>query len=221
MNKTTGRVIVLTMARRGQNRHRLLTEGLRLFARQGFNATGVQEIADASGVPKGSFYNYFDSKEQFAAEVLARYQEQECAELETLLVEGSGSPLARLRSVFDHWIAAMCDAGFSGGCLAGRLAQELAGEMPELRPHVERVFQCSRGYLADCVREARETGELETDVPDETLAEFIVNAWQGALQRAKAAGSEEPLRTCADVLFDCVLKPGGGSMARASAPSAG
>lgn len=195
------------MARRGQNRDRLLEEGLRLFAQQGFNATGVQQIADAAGVPKGSFYNYFDSKERFAGEVLARYQERECVELERLLVQGSGSPLARLRATFDHWIDEMRECGFTGGCLAGRLAQELAGEVPDLRPPLERVFTCQRGYLAACLREARQAGELEDGPPAETLAEFILNAWQGALQRAKAAGDEAPLRICADVVFEQLLRP--------------
>ncbi len=195
------------MARRGQNRDRLLEEGLRLFAQQGFNATGVQEIADAAGVPKGSFYNYFDSKEQFAAEVLASYQERECAELDELLAPEAGSPLVRLRATFDHWIDEMRECGFTGGCLAGRLAQELAGEVPDLRPPLERVFTCQRGYLSACIAEARDVGELGDGPPAETLAEFILNAWQGALQRAKAAGDEGPLRVCADVVFDQLLRP--------------
>ena len=198
---------MLTMARRGQNRDRLLEEGLRLFAEQGFNATGVQEIADAAGVPKGSFYNYFESKEQFAAEVLARYQERECAELEELLSPAAGPPLARLRATFDRWIDEMRECEFSGGCLAGRLAQELAGEVPDLRPPLERVFTCQRGYLAACLQEAREAGEIGDGPAPEVLAEFILNAWQGALQRAKAAGDEAPLRVCADVLFDQLLRP--------------
>lgn len=195
------------MARRGQNRDRLLEEGLQLFGRQGFHATGVQEIADAAGVPKGSFYNYFDSKEQFAAEVLARYQERECAELEELLAPEAGSPLTRLRATFDRWIEEMRRCEFTGSCLAGRLAQELAGEVPDLRPPLDRVFTCQRGYLSACIAEARDGGEIGDGPAPEVLAEFVLNAWQGALQRAKAAGDEAPLRICADVVFDQLLRP--------------
>ncbi|MDB5769038.1 MAG: transcriptional regulator, TetR family, partial [Collimonas fungivorans] len=51
----------------------LLETGLRLFAEQGYNGTGIKEIVDATGVPKGSFYNYFKSKEDFGAEVISFY----------------------------------------------------------------------------------------------------------------------------------------------------
>lgn len=194
------------MARRGQNRDRLLEQGLELFSRQGFHATGVQEIADASGVPKGSFYNYFDSKEQFAVEVLSRYQEQQCEELGALLVRGPGSPVERLRALFGRWIGGMCESRFSGSCLAGRLAQELAGELPEVRPALDQVFLCMRGYIASCLQEARDTGELANGLSAEDLAEFILNAWQGALQRAKAAGDDAPLRVFLDIIFDQILR---------------
>lgn len=201
------------MARRGQNRDRLLEQGLLLFAQQGFHATGVQEIADASGVPKGSFYNYFDSKEQFAAEVLSRYQEEQCAELEALLTRGAGSPRERLRTLFDRWVGGMCESRFSGSCLAGRLAQELAGEVPEIRPPLERVFCCMRGYVAECVREARQAGELAEGLPAEDLAEFLLNSWQGALQRAKASGDDGPLRVFLAVIFDQILRSPDGAAA--------
>lgn len=194
------------MARRGQNRDRLLEQGLELFAKQGFHATGIQEIADASGVPKGSFYNYFESKEQFAVEVLSRYQELQCEELAAQLGPDAGSPLERLRALFDRWVQGMCDSRFSSSCLAGRLAQELAGEVPEVRPALDRVFNCMRGYTAVCLREAREVGELADGPPEEDLAEFIMNAWQGALQRAKAAGDDGPLRVFVSVIFDQVLR---------------
>lgn len=178
-----------------------------LFASQGFHATGVQEIADAAGVPKGSFYNYFESKEQFAAEVLARYQERECRDLSARLGPESGPPLARLSGAFDAWIEEIRKSGFTAGCLAGRLAQELAGEVPQLRPPLEHVFTCMRGYLTAVLAEAREAGELEDGPPAEVLAEFILNAWQGAMQRAKTAGDERPLRVCADLVIDRVLRP--------------
>jgi len=201
------------MARRGQNRDRLLEQGLELFAKQGFHATGVQEIADTSGVPKGSFYNYFDSKEQFAVEVLSRYQDLQCQELGALLERGPGSPLERLRTLFERWVGGMCDSQFSGSCLAGRLAQELAGEVPEVRPALDRVFNCMRGYISRCLREARDAGELTNGQSEEDLAEFILNAWQGAMQRSKAAGDDGPLRVFVTVIFDQILRPPVGAAA--------
>ena len=55
---------------RGRNRERIVESGFRLFYEKGFEVTGIQEIATASGVPKGSFYNYFKSKTEFVSVVL-------------------------------------------------------------------------------------------------------------------------------------------------------
>jgi len=54
-------------------RHRLLAAGLDLVHSRGFAASGVKDITDAAGVPKGSFYAYFPSKEAFGAAVLDHY----------------------------------------------------------------------------------------------------------------------------------------------------
>ena len=54
-------------------RENLLSAGLALFHAQGFNAVGIKEITDTAGVPKGSFYSYYGSKNAFAAAVLGRY----------------------------------------------------------------------------------------------------------------------------------------------------
>src|SRR6185295_5851434 len=54
-------------------RRRLLAAGLDLVHARGFAASGVKDITDAAGVPKGSFYAYFPSKEGFAAAILEHY----------------------------------------------------------------------------------------------------------------------------------------------------
>src|SRR6476659_11363181 len=54
-------------------RRRLLAAGLDLVHARGFAASGVKDITDAAGVPKGSFYAYFPSKEAFAAAILDHY----------------------------------------------------------------------------------------------------------------------------------------------------
>lgn len=194
------------MPRKPVNRDRLLQEGQRLLAQQGFAATGVQEITDAAEVPKGSFYNYFDSKEDFAIAVLERYREQACQHLDQALIQGSGSPLTRLRAFFEHGKNEMVATDFGGGCLAGRLAQELAGEHACFRNPLDQAFQSIQGYLERCLREARDGGEIEQTTDPRTLAEFIVLAWQGAMLRAKAAHSAAPLETCQAVIFEQILR---------------
>ena len=51
-------------------RDRIIETGAEIIHRKGFNHTGIQEILTAAGVPKGSFYNYFKSKDEFGLEVI-------------------------------------------------------------------------------------------------------------------------------------------------------
>ena len=54
-------------------REEIVQAGLKCLVEKGFNAVGVQEITDAAGVPKGSFYNHFESKEALGVEIVERY----------------------------------------------------------------------------------------------------------------------------------------------------
>lgn len=190
--------------KRGRHREDLLDRGLQLFATKGYSATGVSDITDAAGVPKGSFYNYFQSKEDFALAVLEQYREQ-AQEFMTAQLAGSASPLRRLRTFFEEGRAKALAEGFSGGCLAGRLAQELAGEQPSFRPVLDRVFGCMQGGVARLLQEAAVRGELRPDQDLAELASFLLSSWQGAVTRAKAAGHDGPLRTFEDMVFGHLL----------------
>ncbi len=193
------------MMARGKHREKLVEAGLQLFSQEGFAATGVQEITDLAGVPKGSFYNYFDSKVSFAVEVVDHYREQACRELEAMLFSGNASPLCRLRGLIEHFGNRLVGSDFAGGCLAGRLAQEMAGENPAMRVPLGNAFECMRSAIARNLAEAVQAGELAPGTDTAMLAEFIVSGTQGAMLRAKAAGSDEPLRNLVEVLFKHVL----------------
>lgn len=203
---------------RGRHRDRLLEEGMCLLARNGFAATGVQEIAAASGVPKGSFYNYFASKDAFAAEVLERYGAGACGALERAFAASPGGPLAQLREVLASSGREAAAGDFAGGCIAGRLAQELAGEHPEFRGPLAAVFGGIRDQLTRQLVRAQSVGELDPSLAAESLADFVLSIWQGAMLRAKALGRVDPLDLALEVLFSRVLIPAPGQL---PAPVAG
>ena len=194
------------MPKKLQTRERLLDAGLDLLVARGYNAVGVQEIASAAGVPKGSFYNHFPSKEAFALEVLELYRAGACEALGAAAA-GDGGPLERLRRLLEASFREMAEADFELGCLAGRLTQELAGEHEAFREPLENAFLCMRAVLTRLLAEAKGLGQLPADLDPEATAEFLFNAWQGATQRAKAAHSEAPLRNYLDLVFGRVLAP--------------
>jgi TetR/AcrR family transcriptional repressor of nem operon len=192
---------------RGKHRDHLLDVGLRLFRERGFAATGVAEIAQAAGVPKGSFYNYFPSKEAFALEVLERYREAACQRVRASLSTPALSPLERVRRAFSDQEIDLAAEHWSGSCLAGRLAQELAGEHPCFREPLDRTFVCIATELAGVLREAQAAGELDPGEDVEGLAGFLVTAWQGTLMRAKSVGGDEPIRRFHELALGRLLAP--------------
>ena len=107
-------------------RESLLDAGERLIHERGYNGVGVKEIVDTAGVPKGSFYSYFDSKEALVVEVVQRYWDAVEARHGALLEDEAAPPLERIRTFF----AAMADdhelRKFTLGCLLGGMALELS-----------------------------------------------------------------------------------------------
>src|SRR5213594_453375 len=104
-------------------REQLLSAGVATLHRKGFNGSSVQDITDAAGAPKGSFYNHFESKEALAAEAVREYQEQKRVLLD-ILRDQKLAPLRRLRRYFESVTQAAVEAKFSTGCLLGNLAAE-------------------------------------------------------------------------------------------------
>lgn len=193
------------MRPRGNNRENLLTGGTDLIWAQGFHGTGVQEIAAAAGVPKGSFYNHFDSKDDFAVKALEKYAEDFSAHLQQVLLHGDGTPLDRLRRLFDTWIAEVEDGGALRGCLAGNLSQELSLSKPQIQAATNAAFEKLQSHYQTCLQDAQAQGQIAADLDTAALSGFIYFAWQGAILRAKASGSMQPFQQFQSVVFDRLL----------------
>ncbi|MHB8252527.1 MAG: TetR/AcrR family transcriptional regulator [Acidiferrobacter sp.] len=194
-------------------RQALILVGSGLIARQGFNNTGLNAVLCAAGVPKGSFYYYFSSKEEFGLAVIDNFEAEHSARLEALLTDRAFSPLQRIRNYFDAGIADMVANAFSRGCPIGNLGQELAAQNEIFRVRLDAVFNGWQGRFADCLEEARQACEIvqETDVA--RLAEFLLASWEGATLRAKVTHSLTPMEAFVDIFFRRVLVPPAGASA--------
>jgi TetR/AcrR family transcriptional regulator, transcriptional repressor for nem operon len=199
-----------TAARRGpkpnlHTRDDLLRAGVRLLHDSGYAATGVKEIVDAAEVPKGSFYNHFESKESFGGEVVDTYFERGLPELRALLTNENIPPLARLHTYFDERIRGYRAGGYLRGCLMGNLSLEIADHSAVIRERLATHFGTWAGLFEDCIAEAQATGAIGSRLPAPLLAQFLLNSWEGALLRMRAEQSEEPLNQFTEVIFRTVL----------------
>src|SRR2546426_8252085 len=184
----------------------LVDAGTRLILEQGYHHTGIQDVLQAAGVPKGSFYYYFPSKEAFGLEVIAQFAAAYLARLEQYLGDTTASPLTRLRRHHEELLARFERRGCRGGCLIGNLSQELADQSPRLRAQLDAVLSSWRERYAQLFREAQAVGELRADFDPQGLADFYLNSFEGALLRAKASQSPAPLRVFLTCMFDSVLQ---------------
>ena len=184
----------------------LLEAGKRVFLERGYNNAGIEAVLQAAGVPKGSFYYYFDSKEDFGLQVLDRFAECYDVDLDAHLGDGSLSPLARLRHHFESTVARLESKACRNGCLAGNLGQEMADQSEAFRARLEEIFGRWVDRFAECIRQAQAEGEVPADLDPHRTAEFLLNSWQGAVLRAKTARSIAPLRTFLEMTFGVLFR---------------
>ena len=174
---------------------------------RGYNNSGLEAILQEAGVPKGSFYYFFESKEDFGLRVLDAAAEEYEAEVERYLGDTSLSPLERLKRYFETCCEKLESKQCRSGCLVGNLSQEMADQSERFRTQVGLIFRRRVERYAACLQEAREAGEISTDWDVRELAEFWLNSWQGAILRAKTLRDIGPLKTFVKIMFDLILAP--------------
>jgi TetR/AcrR family transcriptional repressor of nem operon len=190
------------MPRGDKSRAALVEHGTQLMLRSGYAGTGLGELLQVAGVPKGSFYNHFDSKEAFGVELVRRYYAEHDRLLAALLSETDRPALERLRSYFDVLLQRAVDANPEvRGCLLGMLALEMAGSSEPLRASVSDAFRRWQARVAELLRQAQVAGELAHEPDPLPLAAVLLEGWEGALMRARASRDLESLRNSLDLAF--------------------
>ncbi|MDA0927709.1 MAG: TetR family transcriptional regulator C-terminal domain-containing protein [Proteobacteria bacterium] len=176
-----------------QCREALLAVGEELFINNSFNSVGLNDILREASIPKGSFYHYFDSKEDFGMQVVQHYGQQNLQALETLLERSDLDSYDKLKTFFQGSIDHYGEIDYCQGCLLANLSQELADVNEKLRCKINELSQLMVDRIAECLKgpEARDLnlGELN---PDEG-AQLLMNSWQGAVMKMKLQKSRQPL----------------------------
>jgi TetR/AcrR family transcriptional regulator, transcriptional repressor for nem operon len=155
---------------------------------QGYDGAGIGPILQQAGVPKGSFYHHFASKDDFAAAVIETYAAHYEAMRAQRFADTALSPLARLSGHFEALAAEMADAFPHGGCLYGMLAQTAALRSPIIRETLLRAFQAWEAGLVRLLAEAQAAGEIAPGADLREIAVSVIDAYEGAIVRVKTEG---------------------------------
>lgn len=185
-------------------RTRLVRAGVAILTEKGFGAVGLDEILSAVGVPKGSFYFYFESKTAFGLTLVDAYADFFARKLDRWFEDRSRAPLQRLRDFVADAREGMRRYDFRKGCLVGNLGQEMGALPEEFRARLVNVFGDWEARTAKCLRQAQAAGEIAPGLDCDRLASFFWIGWEGAVLRAKLEQSPVPLDEFSDGFFALV-----------------
>jgi TetR/AcrR family transcriptional repressor of nem operon len=177
-----------------QTREALVRAGLEVLTEKGFSAAGIDEILRRVGVPKGSFYHYFASKDAFGIELIERYADYFASKLDRFLTDDSSPPLQRLRAFMADAGDGMARHDFNRGCLVGNLGQEVAALPAHFRERIDKVFGDWQGRVEQCLLAAKQAGEISPTADCARLAFVFWIGWEGAVLRAKLERNAAPLK---------------------------
>jgi TetR/AcrR family transcriptional repressor of nem operon len=184
----------------------LLDIGGQLIAEQGYNHTGIDAVLKAAGVPKGSFYYYFQSKEDFGLQIIEQSAKEYDARLAEIFTDPTRTPIERFRRYFEDGRQQMAQQSCRKGCLIGNLGQELADQSETFRTRLAEIFTRWNHRLAECVREGQAVGEIPADLDPLEIASFCLSGYEGALLKAKVHKNTEPVDIFIRIVFDRLLK---------------
>lgn len=176
-----------------ETRETLVRLGTEILTEKGYLSTGIDELLKRAGVPKGSFYHYFASKEVFGQAVIDNYAAYFARRLDRWLLDERHAPLQRLMNFVADAKKGMARFDFRRGCLIGNMGQELGAGHEGFRIRLDDVLSDWQHRVANCLEAAKVAGQLSARADCEQLAAFFWIGWEGAVLRAKLVRSDAPL----------------------------
>lgn len=176
------------------SREEILKGGIELLRANGYEGTGIQQILKSLDIPKGSFYNYFKSKEDFVVESIGLYGSMGINRHKRVLTNTSLTPLDRIKKHFEDVQESYIAESFKKSCLLDMLAIEIGGSNEKIAKIIDAIFEERKMIYAKCIKEGQELNEIRSDEDAGNLAEFLLLGYSGAQLKAKTEKSIRPMK---------------------------
>ncbi|MEU6071610.1 MULTISPECIES: TetR/AcrR family transcriptional regulator [Streptomyces] len=175
------------MGRTSDARGKILSAAQSLIELRGYSALGVAEICKTAGVPKGSFYYFFESKEALALTVIDEHWAAQRRDW-TRVLTSEAEPLHRLRLLFEETEAeqraGQQSCGTVSGCLFGNLSLEMSNHTEAIRARLQQIFDAQVEMVDGVITEALGRGEV-TVTDTREAARSVVAQLEGQVLFAK------------------------------------
>ncbi len=167
------------------NRNDILVKGISLIRERGYANTGVQDILKECNIPKGSFYNFFSSKEAFALEAMALYSKFIIQFLDEVDSNDDLSPENKVKTFFlksnSLYKSDQCDKS----CLFLALATEVSSDKNVFSEPISNYFNEFKEYLINWIAQAQEEKTIKSNFSPSELANILYDGYHGAILRMK------------------------------------
>ncbi|WP_299185892.1 TetR/AcrR family transcriptional regulator [uncultured Aquimarina sp.] len=185
----------------------LLEKGVEIIWSKGYNGTSVNDIVKAADVPKGSFYFYFDSKEDFAIKALDKYFTMQFSPALDILQNSDGSPKERLLNFYQFRIKVLKEQlECKMGCLGCNLSNEMSEHNENIRNAVLDRHNLVKAEITKVVKEAQQSGEINSSINAEDLVGFIEDAGKGAMITMKEMRDSYPVDNHLNMVTHLLIK---------------
>lgn len=171
----------------------ILEVGTELVFKNGYNSIGLNKILSAAGIPKGSFYYYFKSKEDFGLKVIDFYANQTTDFIRSFLENQELDPKKRIFDLFHTVKAIYQEQDYLQGCLLGNSSLELAAQKDSFAQKIATKFDRWTSLFSKAIEEGQEKGSIKMEFTPDEYANFLINSWEGALVRMKSSKSNGPM----------------------------
>jgi TetR/AcrR family transcriptional repressor of nem operon len=183
-------------------KERILEAAEEIMLAKSFHSVGLAEILAAVKVPKGSFYHYFQSKEQFGVELLRHYVNEASEWKRTLLLatDQEPNPFLRLMAFVDLSVAHLLENSCQCPCLVSKLASEVATFSEPMRAVLAEGVCEWRGIFQQVIAEGQKKGMIRRKIDPAETAGLIGDLWMGASQRCQLERNIAPVRAAAQFI---------------------
>jgi TetR/AcrR family transcriptional repressor of nem operon len=177
----------------GDTRGQIIATAQRIMARKGYSAVGINEVLTAAGVPKGSFYHYFASKDAFGEAMLQHYFADYLVEMDDIIGRDEQPADERLMAYWRHWRETQSVEDCQGRCLAVKLGAEVADLSESMRLTLKQGTDAIVDRLEKVIVVGMRDGNLTVDGDPREVAQSLYNLWLGASVMAKIHRDVTPL----------------------------
>jgi TetR/AcrR family transcriptional regulator, transcriptional repressor for nem operon len=200
-------IVVMSRANKSDTTRQILLDiGLRLFSVRGYHGTGIKEIVDAANVPKGSFYNYFKSKEDFGIEIIREHSKKFWQIWNEVFDTNDADPLNALCNCFEIMIESYSECSISSFSAVSLIASEICQSSDVCRNAMLSIIDEMSSRLAEQLNKAQIIGVARSDIDSNEMASLFWDAWMGTLVHMKIINSHEPARLCAHLFLNKIFR---------------